>query len=209
MTYSEEDILSLESEVKARLSAHRFAHTLGVVEMAEKLSFFFPGVDTSEIKAAAFLHDVTKEVGYDEQIFMCKSNGLKLTDEDYASKEVLHSLSAEAVIKKDFPLFATKQIIDAVKYHTLASADMNTFAQIIYISDYIETGRAHWTCIKTREKLISSLTPHLGSKENDNVLNSAIIYSIENTAEYLITNGKTIHSQTLEAKKALESKLLH
>ena len=51
----------LKEIVKSKMSLKRFTHTLGVVEMAEKLADIYKA-DVEKCKLAALLHDICKEM---------------------------------------------------------------------------------------------------------------------------------------------------
>ena len=71
---TDNDILDLIPQVQNSLSAERFSHTLGVMRAAELLGeYCLPG-RTCELKAAALLHDIAKELSFDELL-------VKLVDE--------------------------------------------------------------------------------------------------------------------------------
>ena len=51
----------LKEIVKSKMSLKRFTHTLGVVEMSEKLAKIY-NADIEKCKVAALLHDICKEM---------------------------------------------------------------------------------------------------------------------------------------------------
>ena len=53
-------IENLQNVVKVRLSPKRFAHTLGVLDMARRLANHY-GVSIEKAEVAAVLHDAMKE----------------------------------------------------------------------------------------------------------------------------------------------------
>ena len=69
---TEEMLLTLREEISMRLSPRRFNHTLGVERAAEFLSQKCLPSKMMEIRAASLLHDITKELSYDEHIQLIK-----------------------------------------------------------------------------------------------------------------------------------------
>ena len=81
----------------------RFSHTLNVeTEVARMADIYLPS-QKNELRAAAILHDLTKGLVDEEQIKLCVSLGIPLTDELRRVPQVLHGLSAAKIIEKDFP----------------------------------------------------------------------------------------------------------
>ena len=66
----------LRKSVKSRISERRYLHTLGVEDMATKLGEHFIPEMISELRAAALLHDVAKELDYQEQIKIISDQGI-------------------------------------------------------------------------------------------------------------------------------------
>ena len=63
------DFDKLYKAVASRLSEKRYMHTLGVEKAAIRLSErLMPECDAEEMRAAALLHDITKEMDLAEQI---------------------------------------------------------------------------------------------------------------------------------------------
>ena len=68
MLFSDKDILTLTSLVSKRLSEKRFSHTVGVMNMAEKLSDCYLPEQKDLAKVSALLHDISKEVSREENM---------------------------------------------------------------------------------------------------------------------------------------------
>ena len=158
MIFSEESVGKLRNLVKQRLSHKRFTHTLGVEKLAEFIGQAIMPERTSELKVAALLHDVAKEISDEMQLALIKKSNLKCTDEDRQTLPALHSFSACALIQDEFPEYATKDVLSAVFNHTLGAPGMSVFDEIIYISDYAEEGRKFPTCIEIGDYLKSNIT---------------------------------------------------
>ena len=148
---------SLREEVSERVSKKRFSHILGVERCAAELASYILPEREAELRAAAILHDVTKELTYTEQINILENAKIFLTDEDRATEGVLHSFTAPVVIKRDFKAFATDDILVAVRNHTVGDEDMSTFEKIIFISDYAEDTRTYESCKTVRKMLFENI----------------------------------------------------
>lgn len=196
----------LLQDVKQLMSEKRYIHTVGVMKMACEIGSYCLNNRVTELACAALLHDVAKEITDDELLSI-----IKRSCDDYENKisygrEAWHSFAAPYVIKRDFPSFATPEVLSSVEKHTVGAADMSVFDEIIFISDYIELGRIYPSCIAVREYLLGALKPDKLS-ENIIALHKSCIMAIEYTVENLMQRGKAVCPESLLAKNALESKI--
>ena len=200
MKFSEEEIEFVLDEVKNRLSEKRFCHTLSVLKAARYIGSFFECIDLSELSVAAALHDVTKELTYEEHIELLNKSGAVVSDEDIKTAAVLHSLSAPAVILRDFPKYATESVISAVKNHTMGDAKMSLFDRIVFIADYVEETRSYESCINVREELYSGLSLGNDLAKNEYALNKAVYDSLCFTEKDVLKRGRKLNSKSIESK---------
>jgi predicted HD superfamily hydrolase involved in NAD metabolism len=206
MTFSSFEIAELSKAVKKRISEKRFAHTLGVASMAEKLSALCLPEMSSELVSAAYLHDITKELPTSKHLELIKLQGVALSEEDLNSEAVLHSFSAPFVIKRDFPDFATKDILSAVFNHTLGAPDMSVFDEIIFLADFIEETRPYEESKALRSFVIENMRD--GEFElNIRILHEACIKAIDSTVLHLINKKRAINSKNILTRNALLSKI--
>ena len=199
MIFSSEKLSVLRECVAERLSERRFNHTLRVEAAVEKIAgFCFPEA-TSELRAAALLHDITKELEDKEQMMIIKSLGV-LTDE--LSPPVYHSITAPTVIKRDFSGFATENVLSAAFNHTTGASDMSLFDEIIFVADYVEDGRTYPSCVAVREALYLALELAKDREECIMHLHNATISALDNTITELIRAGKYLDPRTVMARNA-------
>ena len=202
MIFSENMLSELDIKMKCKLSDYRYAHTIGVKNAAIKIAEFCYCGDLSEIIAAAMLHDVSKEYSVAEQFDIMKKSGLNLSDTDFMSPQVFHSFTAPSVIKKEFPEFATPNILSAVLNHTTGAYDMSLFDEIIFVADYIEGGRKHSSCVRVREDLYSAFASAQDREECIMRLHSATIAALENTIIEIVKNKKVLNERTVATRNA-------
>ena len=207
MMFSEDKLTYLEEKVKESLSNHRYVHTIGVKNAARKIAEYCYSGDISEIEAAALLHDISKERSVVEQFDMMKESNAKLSDTDLMSEPVFHSFTAPIIINKDFPDFASANILSAVFNHTTGSPDMTLFDEIIFIADYIEEGRRHETCISVRNDLYNAFLTSKDREECIMYLHNATISALENTIINLINNRQVLNERTVATRNAFLSRV--
>ena len=199
MKFDEKQLENLRQSVKLRLSERRFAHTDGVVAAAGRIASYFPSLDLTEIAAAALLHDVTKELSVSEHCRLAEEHGSPISAEEVESEAILHSLSAPYAVMRDFPDFASENLLSALKNHTTAEADMSLFDEVVYIADYVEDGRTYPACVRVRELLYGQLALASNDLERLNALHQAVLESLENTRNNLLFHGRVVNERTNRA----------
>ena len=198
---------SLKNSVKARLSDFRWSHTAGVERMADRLAQIFAPERANELRAAALLHDITKEKKIDEQIEICTRYGYKLRDDEIGSPAILHAITAALVIPYEYPQLATDEIISAVRWHTTGREGMTLAEKIIYLADYIEDTRKYDECVALRNMFFDAKPEEMTPEAAEEHLDRVILCSLEMTVKDIAAKGGAVCNDTLEAKKYFEEKL--
>lgn len=207
MSFTSQDIDTLRERVRAILSPFRMNHTLGVERMAVRLALIYCPEKEYLLRAAALLHDVSKEKSPAEQIAVFKRNGVEPDEEQLAVPATVHAITAPFVIKEDFPEFADEELLLAVRYHSTGRAGMTLYEKIIFLSDYIEDTRKYEDCIALREEFFAAEPEKMSEVERLEHLNRVLLHSLEITVADLRENGKKIEKGTLEAADSLKSEL--
>lgn len=196
----------LQQSVKNMMSEKRYIHTVGVMEMAQRLADFCLPEKKLELSCAALLHDIAKELSDDELTDIIKKSyedSEKIISYD---RQVWHSFAAPYVIESVYSEFAISCVLSSTQKHTVGSEDMSVFDEIIFISDYIEMGRTYSACVAVREYLLGQLKDG-EPEQNIQALHRACVMAIEYTVENLKSRGKIICTQSLLAKNALLTKI--
>lgn len=201
MKFNEKQLEKLRQNVKSALSEKRYLHTLGVERAAVRISKYFLGLDVSELSAAALLHDITKELSPLEHVELASSHGIILSDEQLESRGILHSITAPYAVLRDYPEFASEDLLSSLENHTTAAAGMSLFDEIIYIADYVEDGRTYPACVEVRDMLFSALDAAESENERLGALHKATLESLNNTINKLLFQGRMLNERTIEAKK--------
>ncbi len=201
MMLTEKAFDALRDTVRGRLSDKRFAHTVGVERTAKQLAEHLLPACSDELRAAALLHDITKEYSTQEHMALLRKHGIVLSAYDRLSPALLHSMTAPLVIQRDFPDVATENILSSVACHTTGKVGMSLFDKIIFVSDYIEEGRTYSACIAVRNRLFEMLRG--GETTPLFALNCAVCAAMDNTIVTLIGRGAIVCEQTFLARNAL------
>ena len=206
MIFTDGEIESLRVVVKERLSQKRYFHTVGVENAARYIASFFSELDVSEIAVAALLHDITKEYSEAEHKNLLADDYFDdITECGFGA--ILHSLTAPFVIKRDFWEYATENVLSAVRNHTLGDPDMTLFDEIIFISDYVEDGRAYKSCIEVRNKLYEDFNSSVCHNDRVSALHRATVMALEHTVASLHAKGASVHEQTVRTLDSFVAKL--
>ena len=204
MLFTEDQISQLRERIATYMSEKRFLHTVGVEKMAVQLGEIFMPDRISEIRVAAILHDVSKEIDIDEQLWLIDSCE-RIDKKQRCVPQALHSFSAVAVILKDFVEFATNDILDAVMCHTLGDENMSLFSEIIFLSDYIEEGREYYESTYVRTVLFNLLASASDYDEKVRALHEATVLSIDLTLKSLEKRGLFPDERSIKTKIAFEA----
>lgn len=197
----------LRLSVKGRLSIFRWSHTEGVERMAARISKILAPGKEYELRAAALLHDITKEKKIDEQIDICERYGYKLREDEMGSPAILHAITASLIIPDEYAEFATDGIISAVRWHTTARENMTLGEKIIYLADYIEDTRKYDECIALRHAFFDACPEKMAEEDAFRHLDKVILRSLDMTVEDIRAKGGTICAETLAAKEYFENNL--
>ena len=201
MMFSNDALLELEKNVSCRMGSGRFEHTMGVVDSALFIADFIPELDKSELRAAALLHDVTKELPKTESLAIINAS-TDACESDIVCAPMHHSFTAPYVIRRDFPEYSTDNVLSAVKNHTTGAPDMSLFDEVIFISDYIEAGRSFFECVSLREWLYDSLRASRDCEEAKFHLHDAVIKCLDNTIRHIVGKGAYLHERTVSTRNA-------
>ena len=182
----------LREIVKSKMSLKRFTHSLGVVEMAARLAKIYDA-DVEKCRVAALLHDICKEMDMEYIKNICKNNFIsELSEEDLENNEILHGFAGAYYVKNELGI-DDKEILSAIKYHTVGAKNMTLVEKIVYIADAIEYGRNYPSVVAIREETFKDL-------------DRGILMEIEHKEKYLESIGKKSHPNTEELKKELLKK---
>ena len=203
-------IEKLRDRVAEILSEKRMKHVLAVEDMALRIGLMFHWNDDGMLdllRAAALLHDVTKELTDEEQLALLAEHSFRPLPEDLASMPTVHALTAALIIPEKFREFADPRLIDAVRYHTTGREGMSVVEKIIFLADYIDDTRTYPSCVELRGEFFASCRDKMNETEKLRILDRAALRSIENNLAYLKSKKRPIHPLTLEARDDLLRRL--
>lgn len=201
---TEKNLDKLRLSVGEKLSLFRYEHTLGVERMARRLALILAPEKLNILRAAALLHDVTKEKTFEEHMDICRRFEYELRDDEKRSPAILHAITASLIIPDEYPELADKEIISAVRWHTTGKENMSLCDKIIYLADYIEDTRTYENCIALREEFFGAEPENMTDAQKKSHLDGVILHSLDMTVKGLVNQGKEVCLDTLRAKEYIE-----
>ena len=201
--FSEEMLSYLRESVKNEMGEKRYFHTLEVEKMATRLGEIYAPEQVSMLRAAALLHDITKERTTEEHIAICENAGEVVSLGDRKAPKMFHSRTAALVIPSKYPEFDTPEIISAVRYHTTGRENMTLAEKIIYLADYIDMSRKYGECVELREFFFDFDFENADEQSKICHLNDTLIMSYNLTIKGLLEENKHIAHTTFEARNYL------
>ena len=207
MIVTETQLDKLRLLIKDVASARRYGHILGVERMAACLASIYCPEKEGMLRAAALLHDVTKEKSFEEQLAIFEKYRVNATEEQLSVPPTIHAVTAPLIIPDEYPEYSDAELLNAIRYHSTGRENMTLSEKIIFLSDYIEDTRTFEDCIALREEFFSAFPEKMSEKERINHLNRVLLHSMELTIEELRDSGKIIESATLHARDSLRREL--
>ncbi len=130
----------IKNDIKQILSEKRYTHSLGVAKKAEELAKIH-GINEKKAKIVGLAHDIAKEMSKEEAYKYATENGIEFDEIEKLNPKLLHSKLGADICKKKYNF--TKEMQDAIKYHTTGNVKMDKLAKIIFIADKTEENREY------------------------------------------------------------------
>ncbi len=204
ITKEQEQLLSeLRETIGSHMREKRLKHTLGVEREITSLASVYAPDDEYTLRAAALLHDVTKERPLEEQLRLCDFFGIAYTEEDKRMPKTFHARTAAAMIPQSFPAFADAAILSAIRWHTTGRSDMTLGEKLLYLADYIEDTRTFCDCVELRRYFYSGLDAAKDPAAREALLTDTLVLSFDMTIRGLLADGDPIHTDTVAARNSL------
>ena len=207
MRFSDAQIDALRERVRGSMSDYRFVHTAEVEKMAARIGELYAPDKLDILRAAALLHDVTKELTPDEQIKMLRVAGEDVTALELASHKTFHARTVVYAILRDHPEFADEELLAAVRYHTTGRADMSICEKIIFLADYIDMSRKFDDCVKLRNYFWDAHPENMSESERERHLLQTILIGLDTTLSSLIEEGAPTDPDSVSARNFIIKQL--
>ena len=184
------------SELKEDLNEERYLHSIGTAEMSAKLAEKY-GCDTEKAYISGLLHDCAKCMDFLKSQEIAKKYIEDITEEELNNRKTIHAPVSAYVARTKYGV-KDKEILSAIRFHTIGRCDMTDFEKIIFIADKTE--------LKTRPEEFRKLI--ICKLEEENPLNKAMFRCCELTIESLIKRKLPICNITIDLYNDLIKKIM-
>ena len=208
MMITESMLSELRESLQGQMSQKRYRHTLAVEQMVQRLGELFVNEEQIlRLRAAALLHDVTKEYSAEKQLKILLDFGINVSKQDILTPKTFHARTAALLIPTLYAEFADPALISAVRYHTTGRADMTLAEKLLYLADYIDESRTFPDCVRLREMFFGKDPQEMGEKERLSHLDRVLVASFDMTVAGLLADGAIISEDTVAARNFLLANL--
>ncbi len=179
---SEKDLLEW---LKENLNEERYIHSLGTADCARELAEKY-NLDQEKAYVAGLLHDCAKCFSTEKLKEIIDKN-LSVEACEMLNYKTLHAPVSAYVAEMNFGV-ADKEILSAIRWHTLGKINMTDFEKIIFLADKIEPN--------TRDKEYSEEIKSLLNQKNG--LNLALLRCYKETIKSLAKRELKICMVTID-----------
>ncbi len=201
--FGEADIAALRETVVSRMSSKRYHHTAAVEDMVARLATLYCPGEIPALRAAALLHDITKEYDIPTQIALLMEAGIPVEAGESFSHKTFHARTAALLIPDDYPAFNCETVVNAVRWHTTGRAGMTLTEKLLYLADYIDESRLFPDCVRLRSFFWSENPERMTPDERRIHLRRTLIMSFDMTMRALLSEGAVISPDTALARNEL------
>lgn len=195
MNYEEKEQLlkQIINDLKETLSENRYLHCISTMKKAKQMAKKY-NQDEQIVMLTAVAHDIAKEIPNEEMIKYAGENNIKLDEVDKMATMVLHGKIGADMVAKKYGF--TKEMQDAIYYHSTGRANMTMLDKIIFLADKSENRRQGEDADKLRNII---------EKEG---VDEAILWDIDYyTIPRTIEKKKVIHTESINARNDITMKL--
>jgi nicotinate-nucleotide adenylyltransferase len=131
----------IEAEVRLRVGPARFLHSRNTALLAWDLCRRF-GLDPAMGYLAGISHDICKSMAEEELFALVRLDGQPVSALERKKTSLLHARAGAVLLQERFGIH-NREILEAVRLHTVADVGMGPLAKVVYIADKIEISREH------------------------------------------------------------------
>jgi predicted HD superfamily hydrolase involved in NAD metabolism len=176
-------LLEIENWVAGQVSSHRLKHIQGVVKTSASLARKY-GLSVEKAKLAAWLHDCAKEKSRNEMRRWINKGGFQLDAQEIQMPGLWHPHAGAGLALSQWGI-KDREILEAVRCHTLGSPKMAPLAQVVFVADFIEPSR-HFVGVERVRDI---------ARKN---LKEAVLAKASMTIQFLFEKKMKIHPRLLE-----------
>lgn len=202
-TFGDTEIAALRERVTREMSPKRFHHTAAVEDMVTRLATLYCPEEIPALRAAALLHDVTKEYDTPTHMAMLAEVGQAPQGSEKYAHKTFHARTAALLIPDDYPEFACDTVVNAVRWHTTGREGMTLPEKLLYLADYIDESRLFPDCVRLRSFFWDAKPERMTIEDRLIHLRRTLIMSFDMTMRALLAEGAVISADTALARNEL------
>ena len=203
ITFGENELTALREAVISKMSPKRFNHTAAVEDMVTRLATLYCPEQIPTLRAAALLHDITKEYDIPTQIRILREAGEEVKPGEEFSYKTFHARTAAIIIPEQYPAYADETVISAVRWHTTGREGMTLTEQLLYLADYIDESRIFPDCVRLRSYFWNDHPENMSPEDRLVHLRRTLIMSFDMTMRALLSECAVISPDTAFARNEL------
>lgn len=184
MEHSIPEYKEFKALLERRLNPKRYHHSLCVADEAYRLALKY-GASEQKAYLAGLLHDVTKNASREEHLNIFNTFGIILDNVEQSAEKLWHAISGATYVRYILNV-QDEQIVEAIRYHTTAKAEMPLLARVLYLADFTSRDR-DYEDVDVLRGLV------------DRSLDEAYAYALRYTVLDLAEHSRAIHADTLAA----------
>lgn len=177
----------IKNDIQQILTPYRYEHSLGVAKRAQELAIQF-NQDVEKAKLVGIAHDIAKEMTKEESYKYAKEHNIIFDEIELHEQSLLHSKIGASICKEKYNF--TKEMVQAIEYHTTGNINMSIFDKIIFLADKTEEGRTKINIEEANQAINKSL-------------NEGMLYLLRFSIQYTLNKGGLIHPESINLMNKL------
>lgn len=191
---------NLRQIVSRYIKGKRYNHTIEVEREIIRLGEIYLPDRLTELRAAALLHDITKNLTFEEHMALYEKYNATPSESCLRAHKLLHSQTAALLVENEYPKYDLPDIMSAIRNHTSGMAGMSVFDSLLFLADYIEASRTFVDCVVLRDFFWNGISNCDTQDSMLRHLNATMAYGLDLTIKNLIDEKKYIAPETVEAR---------
>lgn len=179
---------SIKKRLKKALNQERYLHSIGVSATATALAKKYK-VDENQAYIAGLLHDCAKNFDKEQMLKKCDDYDVELDEFEKENPVLIHAKVGEKVAAIEYGV-RDREVLSAIKWHTLGYVGMGLLEKIILVADMIEPGRRYPEIENLRKLAFEDI-------------DRAVLECMNQTIKFNTAKGRSVHPNAYEIIKWL------
>lgn len=178
--------------LEENLSKGRYLHSLGAAKKSARLAKKF-ALNEKKAYIAGLLHDCAKFFDTEKMQKIIREKKLDVAPCEFVNPKTLHAPLSAYIAKTVFGV-TDKEILSAIRWHTLGKMGMSKFEKIIFLADKIEPHTRKTEYVRLITEIL----------EEENGIDKALLVCYGETIKSLKARGLEICQTTLDIYNNLQ-----